>query len=120
MSNNCKEILNIRRKLKQIQKKAIKKGLHSDFIVNHNIYSNFGNGTLFQKFRTKVLLIIGVLVVSIVFGSFAIQIVLSSRCLMSLNFVLWEATRPLADCGYCANVTQPIIMRNVSRQGFKV
>ncbi|CAG4947016.1 unnamed protein product [Parnassius apollo] len=54
----------------------------------------------------------------LVFTSSVVYDILNTRCLVPINYLVWEATRPLADCDYCANVTKPIILRNITRNDF--
>ena len=44
---------------------------------------------------------------------------LGVRCIIPNNYLIWEATRPVADCRYCLNVSTPIILNNVTRNDFK-
>lgn len=44
--------------------------------------------------------------------------ILGVRCIIPNNYFVWEATRPLSNCEFCINVTEPIVLNNVSREGF--
>lgn len=41
------------------------------------------------------------------------------RCIFPNNYFIWEATRPIVDCNFCANVTEPIILSNLTKEEFK-
>lgn len=43
----------------------------------------------------------------------------SVRCVIPNNYFIWEATRPIPDCQFCINVTQPIVLPNVTKEQFK-
>lgn len=109
----------IRRKLKNIQKSAIEKGLDAalirQYIYINNIKEKSTNLSVNTAIKTVVVALILVAVTS-----YAVEYLLSARCLLPINHLMWEATRPLADCNYCANVTKPIILQNITRQKFRV
>lgn len=48
----------------------------------------------------------------------AIQYALGIRCILPNNYFIWEATRPIKDCNFCANVTKPIVFNNLTRDDF--
>ncbi|KAK5642381.1 hypothetical protein RI129_008548 [Pyrocoelia pectoralis] len=52
-----------------------------------------------------------------VFGSLFKQ-ALGVRCIIPNNVFVWEATRPVSDCQYCINVTEPILLYNITREEF--
>ncbi|KAJ1522813.1 hypothetical protein ONE63_001966 [Megalurothrips usitatus] len=43
---------------------------------------------------------------------------LGVRCVLPNNFLVWEATRPIADCGICRGVDAVLELHNVSRAAF--
>lgn len=43
---------------------------------------------------------------------------LSVKCFLPNNYLVWEATRPISDCGYCRNVQGPLVLQNISRKEF--
>lgn len=45
---------------------------------------------------------------------------LASRCILANNYLLWEFTRPVSDCSYCSNTTEALILKNASRESFKL
>lgn len=40
------------------------------------------------------------------------------RCVVPNNYFIWEATRPISDCHFCLNVSEPIVLNNVTREEF--
>ncbi|KOB75635.1 Uncharacterized protein OBRU01_07207 [Operophtera brumata] len=109
-----------RRKLSHIQKTAIASGLD---IILLKQYDKICENRNEAATRTGKIKVIGGAVVAFALGLISISVVnsiLSARCLLPSNYLVWEATRPLADCSYCENVTKPIILRNVTRQDFTI
>lgn len=47
-----------------------------------------------------------------------VQYILGIRCILSNNYFIWEATRPIKDCNFCVNITQPIILNNLTKEQF--
>lgn len=48
----------------------------------------------------------------------AVQYLLGIRCILPNNYFIWEATRPIKDCNFCTNLTQPIILNNLTKDQF--
>ncbi|XP_039755398.1 uncharacterized protein LOC120630284 isoform X3 [Pararge aegeria] len=112
----------IRRKLKLIQRTALQKGIDEVLIKNFNFICCIGENketNLFAGLNRKIIITVGVSFISLLLVNLAADYILSARCLIPINHLVWEAARPLADCRYCANVTKPIILQNVTRQGFR-
>lgn len=42
------------------------------------------------------------------------------RCLLANNYMVWESTRPISNCKFCAGVQRPIILPNITREQFLV
>lgn len=42
------------------------------------------------------------------------------RCLLANNYMVWESTRPISNCEFCAGVQRPIILPNITREQFLV
>ncbi|XP_075170066.1 uncharacterized protein LOC142242032 [Haematobia irritans] len=40
------------------------------------------------------------------------------KCFLPQNVVVWEATRPISDCGFCRGVEGPLILKNMTREEF--
>lgn len=112
----------IQRKLKLIQKTALKNGIDEVLIKKYNFILCIAEVKQTQPYSciSRKLLISAVFVLLTLLLAVAVDYLLSARCLLPINHLVWEATRPLADCGYCANVTKPIILKNVTRQSFRV
>lgn len=47
-----------------------------------------------------------------------IHYILGIRCILANNYFIWEATRPIKDCGFCANVTGPVLLKNLTKEEF--
>ncbi|XP_034831128.1 uncharacterized protein [Maniola hyperantus] len=112
----------IRRKLKLIQKIALEKGIDEVLIKEFNYICSIGDTKethFYAGFKRKIIISVGVALISVLLVSLGVDYLLSARCLLPINHLVWEATRPLADCSYCANVTKPIILQNVTRQSFR-
>lgn len=106
-----------RRKLRLIQKTAIASGLDLVLLKQYDkICEQAANRTSKRKVIAGALVAFALVLISISI----VNSILSARCLLPSNYLVWEATRPLADCSYCENVTKPIILRNVTRQDFTV
>lgn len=111
----------IQRKLKLIQKTALTNGIDEVLIKKYKFISIAKvKQTQSYSCLSRKLLISAVFVLLTLLLAVAVDYLLSARCLLPINHLVWEATRPLADCGYCANVTKPIILKNVTRQSFRV
>lgn len=44
----------------------------------------------------------------------------SIRCFVPNNYMIWEATRPISNCQFCAGVDRPLILSNISQTEFSV
>lgn len=44
----------------------------------------------------------------------------SIRCFVPNNYMIWEATRPISNCQFCAGVKRPLILSNLSQTEFSV
>ncbi|KAI8426094.1 hypothetical protein MSG28_005053 [Choristoneura fumiferana] len=108
----------IRKTIRNLQRNAIAGGLNGILLRQYNYVSNYNNEAVNKANNRKLVVAIVVVFLSVVISVIVGNSVLSVRCLLPNNYLVWEATRPLADCGYCANVTKPIILRNVSRRNF--
>lgn len=120
MQSFSKERKNLQTKIRFVQQNAIERGLDLVLLQQLNYISNYKHETA-KKSRNRKLIVavISSLIVLVLSVSF-MNSILSARCLLPSNYLVWEATRPLADCAYCANVTKPIILRNITRREFSV
>lgn len=107
----------VRRKLRRLQINAIENGLTVSLLRDY--YITTSNQENKKAKRCFIIGIVTVLVFLVISGSW-LYTALSERCLVPSNYLVWEATRPLADCCYCENVTKPIVLWNVTRRGFAV
>lgn len=108
----------VTRKLRNLQKSAIDRGLIK-VLLQYDYICKYRNKTE-TKARKKLIVVILITILSVLISVSAVNSILSVRCLLPSNYIVWEATRPLADCSYCENVTKPIILLNVTRQDFAV
>lgn len=120
MRKSYNEIRVLRKRIKNIQKKAIERGLNRELLKQYNYICNFIADIDSKKTNRKLIAVIVSSFVLLVLSVNFVSSILSARCLLPSNYLVWEATRPLADCGYCENVTKPIILWNVTRQEFTV
>lgn len=110
----------IKKRLRTVQKQAIEMGLDWALLKQYDFICNYNDE--FETKRSNKKLIAGIIsafIILVLSVSF-VNSILSARCLLPSNYLVWEATRPLADCSYCENVTKPIILWNVTRQEFAV
>ncbi|XP_026762637.2 uncharacterized protein LOC113521323 [Galleria mellonella] len=108
----------IRKKLRLLQKRAVEKGLDGEFLKQYNYICNLNNETVIKGTRRKLIIaLVTIFILLAICGSFSNNII-SSRCLLPSNYLVWEASRPMADCTYCENVMKPIILWNITRQNF--
>lgn len=110
----------VKKRLKDLQLSGLRRGLQSSTLKQIDYICNFTEVNTIKRKRKRI--IISLIIVSIltVVVSSIVHNILTARCLVPLNYLVWEATRPLADCDYCVNITKPIILQNVTRHDFKV
>lgn len=75
-------------------------------------------GTAIRKAVNGVLLACAFLLAAASYLSL-IKHLRGARCLVPNNYLLWEFTRPISDCDFCAGVEAPLILPNISRDEFK-
>lgn len=118
--------MNVRIKLfkkyvKRAQLQAIEYGVDIGIIENFNDICNYNYELIRQKSSKRKIVVFTVfLFVITVFFSYYMNSIFGVRCLIQSNYLVWEATRPVSDCSYCLNVSRPIILRNITRDEFKV
>ena len=49
-----------------------------------------------------------------------LEILISMRCIVPNNYLVWEATRPVSNCDFCRGIDKPTILKNLTREEFKV
>lgn len=47
-----------------------------------------------------------------------INYIFGIRCVLPNNYFIWEATRPISDCKFCLNISQPILLPNITKELF--
>lgn len=107
-----------KKKLKCIQKSAMKRGLDRGLIRQFNNICYLNQRSLLGI--KSAIISIGIAFIAAALTGLAVEYLLSARCLIPINHLVWEVTRPLADCNYCANITKPIILQNITRRNFRV
>lgn len=74
-----------------------------------------------RTYKTSFLLLL-ITVISLICKSHyfisAVQFVLGIRCILPNNYFIWEATRPITDCSFCINITEPIVLSNLTSDLF--
>lgn len=110
----------IKKRLRTIQKHAIERGLDGVLLKQYDFITNYNEKVETKSSNKKLIAGISTAFVILVLSISFVNSILSARCLLPSNYLVWEATRPLADCSYCENVTKPIILWNVTRQEFAV
>lgn len=116
--NNVKGVL--KKRLRTLQRSAIERGLDGVLLKQYDYICNFSDEDENKKSNKKLIAVIVSAFIVLVLSVSYVNSILSARCLLPSNYLVWEATRPLADCAYCENVTKPIILWNVTRQEFAV
>lgn len=116
--NNVKGVL--KERLRTLQSSAIERGLDGVLLKQYDYICNFSDEDENKKSNKKLIAVIVSAFIVLVLSVSYVNSILSARCLLPSNYLVWEATRPLADCAYCENVTKPIILWNVTRQEFAV
>lgn len=98
---------------------AYKRSVKSDR-MNHPTTSS----SQLQNHSLQLVIVLSLIILSILFAIFIIQpslsFVLGMRCFVPNNYLIWEATRPIADCQYCKNIDRPLILPNLTRSEFLV
>jgi hypothetical protein len=49
-----------------------------------------------------------------------LEVILGMRCFLPNNYLVWEATRPVSNCDFCRGIDRPMILKNLTREEFKV
>lgn len=110
----------IKKRLRTVQRQAIERGLDGVLLKRYDYICNYNDEVETKRSNKKLIAgILSAFIILVLSISF-VNSILSARCLLPSNYLVWEATRPLADCSYCENVTKPIILWNVTRQEFAV
>ncbi|KAJ6647456.1 hypothetical protein Bhyg_02679 [Pseudolycoriella hygida] len=83
---------------------AYKKSLESEDSRENIIFSAIG--------------MIFFIVIAVPIVNYVFAFILGIRCFIPNNYVVWEATRPIANCAYCQHVRGPLILPNMTREEF--
>lgn len=67
---------------------------------------------------TSLFTVITAIVLCVLFEFNLVEYAQGVRCVIPNNYFIWEATRPISDCQFCMNVTEAIILENVTREQF--
>lgn len=121
MKKKSGDINNVKKHLRRMQIIALRRGLQRNIVKRFNYICNYSEDAKVTNSRAN-LIIVSIISIFVTFISlsYVVNTILSARCLIPLNYLMWEAARPLADCDYCVNVTKPIILTNATRESFEV
>ncbi|KAG7295923.1 hypothetical protein JYU34_021013 [Plutella xylostella] len=109
----------INKSLRDLQSRAIGNGVNVVLLNQYNYICNYNVTVEQQKSSKKIVIFVVVFIfLLLTVSSNVVDSFLSARCLFPSNYLIWEATRPLADCNYCINVTKPVVLRNITRREF--
>ncbi|XP_049874301.1 uncharacterized protein LOC126372531 isoform X2 [Pectinophora gossypiella] len=118
MQKLTREQKKIKKKLRILQKSAIESGINGVLLQQLNYIYNYKQETANNGSNKKLIVIVVTCFIAVVISFSFANSIIGARCLLPSNYFVWEATRPLADCAYCANVTKPIVLRNITRREF--
>ncbi|CAH1987380.1 unnamed protein product [Acanthoscelides obtectus] len=106
--------LEIKKSLKDLNKHYLKLGFTLENLESEIAESNFKRYfIIFTVFITSVSVLYEFQCVNT-----AINYVLGIRCILPNNYIIWAATRPIATCDFCENLTSPLVLSNVSQEEF--
>ncbi|KAF5303373.1 hypothetical protein FQR65_LT08286 [Abscondita terminalis] len=121
LKEHNEQILKIRKKLYYLNKKLLKSGIHlSELRLTASQSLDTQKPSLLNRIFIISTLIILTLSIFYQCGIFEtiLNYFLGIRCIIPNNYFVWEATRPISDCQFCTNVTEPLILLNVTREEF--
>lgn len=119
---NNEEILRIKNELSDLSKNLLKSGIQlSELKVIASQTLEVQNSFSLKKICLISSIIVLVVCILYQCGIFEaiLNYVLGIRCIIPNNYFVWEATRPISDCQFCVNVTEPIILLNLTREEFR-
>lgn len=91
---------------------------HYNSSINHNV-QEAENTTSCCCFRLTLLFtVITAIVLCLLCECNFVEYAQGVRCVIPNNYFIWEATRPISDCQFCLNVTEAIVLKNVTREQF--
>lgn len=99
------------------------RGERGEAAGNNNI--NHLNNALNHCSLNRISFVFGLSIILIIFiatplvnGIF--EYFLSMRCFVPNNYLIWEAVRHVSDCNFCRGIDQPLVLPNVTKDGFAV
>lgn len=107
----------LKRRICAVQKTAIANGLNNFEMKQFDLICDYNHNDKSEKFNKRLIFVLLILFL-LPWILFVLNNFMSARCLVPSNYLIWEATRPLANCAYCENVTKPIVLYNVTRHEF--
>lgn len=118
---NCSIFENITRKqLKNAHLRFLHLGLSLQD-VEGSLFAKRENAPSKPKRKRMVFFIfIIVFVLLVIYKSNFLNLIFGIRCVVPNNYFVWEATRPISDCNFCSNITEPIVLPNITRKQFEV
>lgn len=74
----------------------------------------------YQQYMIVSVIAILCVVIGMPLAKCLIEHTLGIRCFVPNNYLVWEATRPISDCRFCAGITGPRILPNITSEQFLV
>ncbi|KAJ2943673.1 hypothetical protein O0L34_g16786 [Tuta absoluta] len=118
MKKPSREHKTLKKELRLVLRNAIERGLNREELRHLDHICNFRQEIVNKQSNRKLIIAVVACFIVLVISVSLVNSIIGVRCLLTSNFFVWEATRPLADCAYCTNVTKPIILRNITKRDF--
>lgn len=116
MKNNNNECKKVKQSLTKLNQYYLKLGFQLEELETE--WKLRKKSTTYKTF----LILFVITAISVIWKSHyfvsVIHFILGIRCILPNNYFIWEATRPITDCNFCNNVTQPIVLNNLTRDQF--
>lgn len=121
--------IHVRFEIDRVRKSIVKSNLidifqlnevEANHLLNWQLKSNLRTINNVKKLKPERNGIAAVLLATIcllLYGAMninAVEYLLSIRCFVPNNYLIYEATRPISNCKFCINVKSPLILPNVS------
>lgn len=74
--------------------------------------------TATSYFRLTLLFTVITTVLCVLYQCHFLEYAQGVRCIIPNNYFIWEATRPISNCQFCLNISEAIILENVTREEF--
>lgn len=88
--------------------------------VHHNVRSRQKLNIPYQQLCVVSLIGILCMAIGVPLARQLYEQTIGIRCFLPNNYLIWEATRPVADCAFCRGIAQPRILHNVTQAEFTV